>query len=253
MNTETKLLGKFAGSGLIVIGVLVAIGSVVAMLLGGLGHRMHWWHFRTGITILRWAFWFAAVGGIASLLGLALAWRRPRKLIAIALVGVVVGSAGTYVPWSYKRTADSLPYIHDISTDTANPPQFVAAAKLRKEGDHPVAYDGAEVAAQQKAAYPDLVRMTTVASKVKAFEAAKAVVADMGMTLVEANAEEGRIEANSTSLLFGFTDDMVVRVVAEDSASKVDVRSKSRVGRSDVGKNAQRIRTFLQKLQAVLG
>jgi len=67
------------------------------------------------------------------------------------------------------------------------------------------------------------------------------------------NAAEGRIEANTTSMLYGFTDDVVVRVVADGAGSKVDVRSKSRVGRSDLGQNAKRIRAFLRELQAKLG
>jgi uncharacterized protein (DUF1499 family) len=249
VNMKSEMSRKGAAAGLVVIGSLVAVASVAVMLLGGIGYRMQWWHFRTGITLLRWAFWFAAAGGMVALIGLVLAWRQSRKLSAIAMIGVLVGAAGAYVPWSYKRLADSLPYIHDISTDTANPPVFVAAAKIRKEGDHPVEYDGPEVAAQQRAAYPDLVSMVILAPSDRVFELAKKVVTDMGMNLVEANAAEGRIEANSTSLLFGFTDDMVVRIVPNSGGSTVDVRSKSRVGRSDVGQNAKRIRIFMRKLQ----
>ena len=238
---------------LVMIGALVSVGSVMAMLLAGVGYRLHWWHFRTGIGVLRWAFWFAAAGGVVSVLSLVFARAQSPGMIAVAAIGLVVGAAGAYVPWSYKRTVDSLPYIHDISTDTANPPQFVVAAKLRREGDHPVLYDGPEVAAQQKTAYPDMVPLMTVASADKVFEAANKAIAKMGLTLAEANPQEGRIEANQSSLLFGFTDDLVVRIVADGAGSRVDVRSKSRVGRSDVGQNAKRIRKFLQELQIALG
>jgi uncharacterized protein (DUF1499 family) len=75
----------------------------------------------------------------------------------------------------------------------------------------------------------------------------------MKLKVVDANAAEGRIEATHTSMLYGFTDDVVVRVVADGTGSKVDVRSKSRVGRSDLGQNAKRIRVFLRELQAKLG
>ena len=238
---------------LVLIGALVSVGSVIAMLLAGVGYRLHWWHFRTGISVLRWAFWFSAAGGILSVLALVFARAQSPAMIAVAAIGLAIGTAGAYVPWSYKRTVDSLPYIHDISTDTANPPQFVAAAKLRKEGDHPVSYDGAEVAALQKAAYPDIVPLMTVVSPDKVFEAATKAIAQMGLTLADANAQEGRIEANQSSLLFGFTDDLVVRIVTDGAGSRVDVRSKSRVGRSDVGQNAKRIRKFLQELQLALG
>ena len=123
---------------------------------------------------------------------------------------------------------------------------------LRKEGEHPVEYDGPEVAAQQRKAYPDLMPLTVTADKDKVFQAAEAAIRAMKLELVDANAGEGRIEATDTSLLFGFKDDMVVRIVTEGAGTKVDVRSKSRVGRSDVGQNAKRIRVFLAKLRASL-
>lgn len=223
------------------------------MVFSGIGYRLDLYHFRVGFTILRWAFWFALAGALLSVAGFAIARDRSRGTIVAAIIGVVVGVVTAYVPWSLKQTAESLPYIHDISTDTANPPEFVAAARLRKAGDHPVTYDGKEVADLQQKAYPDLVSLTTKAPAEKVFEAAKAAIASMGMQLSEADAVQGRIEATQTSLLYGFTDDMVVRVASGADGTKVDVRSKSRVGRSDLGQNAKRIRVFLQKLQANLG
>ncbi len=106
-------------------------------------------------------------------------------------------------------------------------------------------YDGKEVADLQQKAYPDLATLTTKAPAEKVFEAAKAAIASMGMQLIDADPVQGRIEANQTSLLYGFTDDVVVRIAAGADGTKVDVRSKSRVGRSDLGQNAKRIRVFL--------
>ena len=74
----------------------------------------------------------------------------------------------------------------------------------------------------------------------------------MGLELVEADAAQGRIEATATSLLFGFKDDVVVRIAGDAGVTKVDVRSKSRVGRNDFGMNAKRIRAFLAKLKAAV-
>ena len=70
----------------------------------------------------------------------------------------------------------------------------------------------------------------------------------MGLEIVEADAAQGRIEATATSFLFGFKDDVVVRLTDDAGATKVDVRSKSRVGRNDFGMNAKRIRAFVAKL-----
>lgn len=241
------------GKRLVMAGLVVALASAAAMVFSGIGYQLGLWHFRTGFMILRWAFWFAAAGAVLSLLGLILAAPRPPKILAAAIVAIAVGVTAVYIPWSYKRTVDSLPFIHDITTDVQNPPAFVAVKSMRKEGDHPVEYDGPEVAAEQQKAYPDLVPLTVVADKNTVFKAAEAALQSMKLEIVDANAGEGRIEATHTSLLYGFKDDVVVRVVAEGAGTKVDVRSKSRVGRSDVGQNARRIRAFLKKLQANLG
>jgi hypothetical protein len=253
MNAQQNPGSARLGNRLVAVGLLVALASAAAMVFSGIGYRLDLYHFRVGFTILRWAFWFALAGALLSLAGLVITGGRPRTTLVAALVGTAVGVVAAYIPWSWKQTADALPYIHDISTDTANPPEFVAAARLRKPGDHPITYDGREVADLQQKAYPDLGSLTTKAPAEKVFEAAKAAIASMGMKLEDADPAQGRIEATQTSLLYGFTDDMVVRIVTGADGTKVDVRSKSRVGRSDLGQNAKRIRTFQQKLRANLG
>ena len=253
MNAHESPRPARLGNRLVVIGLLVAVASAAAMIFSGTGYRLDLYHFRVGFTILRWAFWFALAGAVLCVAGFAFARDRSRGTIVAAIIGTVVGVAAVYVPWTWKQTLDSLPYIHDISTDTANPPEFVVAAKLRKPGDHPVTYDGQEVADLQRKAYPDLTSVAFNAPSEKVFEAAKAAIASMGMQLADADLAQGRIEANRTSLLYGFTDDMVVRIATGADGTKVDVRSKSRVGRSDLGQNAKRIRVFFQRLKANLG
>ena len=238
---------------LIGVGLSVALASAGAMLFSGIGYRIGLWHFRTGFAIMGWAFWFGAGAAIVSLAGLFFLVPKTPKLVGVAVVGILIGAATAYIPWTYKQTAASLPSIHDITTDTQNPPAFVAVKGLRKEGEHPVEYDGPEVAAQQQKAYPDLISLTVASDKDKIFNAAEAALREMKLEVVDANAAQGRIEATDTSLLFGFKDDIVVRIVTEGAGTKVDVRSKSRVGRSDVGQNAKRIRDFLQRLKANLG
>ncbi|MBI3529068.1 MAG: DUF1499 domain-containing protein [Betaproteobacteria bacterium] len=253
MNAQQSPGPARLGNRLVVIGLLVALASAAAMVFSGIGYRLDLYHFRIGFTILRWAFWFALAGAVLSVAGLVITGGRPRRTLVAAFIGAAVGVMAAYIPWTWKQTADALPYIHDISTDTASPPEFVAAAKLRKPGDHPVTYDGKEVADLQQKAYPDVVTLTTKTPGEKVFEAAKTVIASMGMQLVDADPAQGRIEANQTSLFYGFTDDMVVRITTGTDGTKVDVRSKSRVGRSDLGQNAKRIRAFLQRLKTNLG
>jgi uncharacterized protein (DUF1499 family) len=236
------------GQWLAIAGLAIAILCVLAAAASGLGYRAGLWHFRAGFMILRVAFFAALAAGALSLLGLLLS-RGARRAVVPAIAGLVIALGFAYVPWKWKQTVDSLPYIHDITTDTENPPQFVAAATLREEGDHPVEYDGPEVAAQQKMAYPDLAPALFDIPKDKVFEAARKTLDSMGLELSGSDLAAGRLEATDTSFWYGFTDDVVVRIVETGQGTRVDARSKSRVGRSDIGQNARRIRTFLNRPQ----
>lgn len=238
---------------LVVMGLALAVACAAGAVLSGIGYRLDLWHFRTGFAIFRWAFFGALAAVLLSIIGLIIARGKPRQVLVAGLLGLAIGAVTAYIPWSWKQTLDAHPYIHDITTDVRNPPKFVAAIALRKEGDHKVEYDGPEVAEQQRQAYPDIITLIIPAEKDKVFAAAEAALRGMKLKVVDVNPPEGRIEATHTSMFFGFTDDVVVRIVADGVGSKVDVRSKSRVGRSDLGQNAKRIRAFLRELQIKLG
>ena len=131
---------------------------------------------------------------------------------------------------------------------TENPPPFVAVLEQRKGASNPVEYGGPEIAAKQRAAYPDVRPVTLADPPARAYERALEAARGQGWEIVAAVPAEGRIEATDTTRWFGFKDDVVVRVKPEGTGSRVDVRSLSRVGRSDVGKNANRIRAYLRAL-----
>jgi uncharacterized protein (DUF1499 family) len=150
------------------------------------------------------------------------------------------------------NTAKNVPPIHDISTDLVNPPEFVATAPLRADAPNPVAYAGAEVAEQQRTAYPDLQTLTYAQSKPELVEASKQAIENLGWELVNVDVDKGIIEATDTTAWFGFEDDVIIRVTDNDSERLVDIRSKSRVGQSDLGKNAARIHSFIKELDSVL-
>jgi len=138
--------------------------------------------------------------------------------------------------------------IHDISTDIIDPPEFVAVAELRGPDDNPVEYAGAETAEMQTNAYPDIETIVLLDPRSFVYEMALQVVHDMGWELVDSSLTEGRIEATATTPYVGFKDDVVIRVRAARAETLVDVRSKSRVGRGDMGANAARIREFRENL-----
>ena len=231
------------------IPLLVAIASLVLLLVAGPGTRLGLWEFGTGFQLMRWAFFGGAGAAVVALLLLVIPRTRRNALPAL-LAALVVGGATAWVPWHGLQTARSVPAIHDISTDTEDPPEFVAVRPLRADAPNPPEYPGGEVAEQQREAYPDVRPLETGLSPAEAFARAEGVARSMGWDIVAAEPGDGRIEATATTFWFGFKDDVVIRVRPSADGSRIDIRSKSRVGRSDVGANAARIRAFVAEFEA---
>jgi uncharacterized protein (DUF1499 family) len=228
-------------------GLALVLLCAAAAVLAGLGSRWGWWHFRTGFQVLTWAAYGGLAAAAVSFAGIVMALiRAPRRGFLPAFIGLALGLVVAGIPWQFKLTAQRVPPIHDITTDTENPPAFVAVVPLRKDAPNPTDYGGPEIAAQQRAAYADVKPVFLNVSLNEAFGKALAAAREMGWEIVEAKAEEGRIEATDTTFWFGFKDDVVVRIGAADQGSRIDVRSVSRVGKSDVGTNAKRIRAYIE-------
>ena len=230
-------------------GFLVALLAGLALLLAGTGYRLRWWELQPAFTVLRWAAYGGLMAAVLSLLGMILA--RPgghRRGFPLALVGLGIALVVVGVPWQWLRTAQRVPPIHDITTDTETPPTFVAILPLRADAPNPAEYGGPEVAAQQRTGYPDLGPLTLQAPPPQAFARALAAARDMGWEIVAAVPADQRIEATATTFWFGFKDDIVVRITSADGGSHIDVRSVSRVGRGDAGTNAKRIKTYLARI-----
>ena len=143
-----------------------------------------------------------------------------------------------------------MPAIHDITTDTMQPPPFLAVLPLRAGALNPAEYGGPDVAAKQRSGLsrsraggperPARARLRSRAGR----------GAGDGMGARRVGSGGGRIEATDTTFWFGFKDDVVVRVAPQPSGSRVDVRSLSRVGVGDIGANAARIRRYLAAVKA---
>jgi uncharacterized protein (DUF1499 family) len=232
------------------VALLLVLCSAAAALLAGFGSRAGWWHFRIGFQILTWAAYGGLAGAVIGLLGgLAALWRGPLRGAWMAFLALGIGLVVVGIPWQMKRTAQQVPPIHDITTDPDNPPPFVAVLPLRKDAPNSADYGGSDLAAQQRAAYPDLQPLVVFLPRHQAFAQGLKAAEAMGWEIVASKADEGRIEATDTTFWFGFKDDVVVRIQPRGDESLVDVRSLSRVGKSDVGTNAKRIRAFLRKFK----
>jgi uncharacterized protein (DUF1499 family) len=191
---------------------------------------------------------------IVGLIGIVVTRARPGRPVRpgrkAALQAVGIGGALLVVMAILASRSGRVPPIHDITTNLDDPPRFVAAARAEanqgKSFDYP--QGNPETPALQKEAYPDLEPIGLDLPPAEALERARKAAEDLGWTVVEVDPNDGRLEATFTSRIFRFVDDIVVRIRPTASGSIADVRSTSRVGESDLGANAARIRSFREQV-----
>ena len=251
-TVETNSMGSRLLRRLPLLALILAIVAVLLLAMGPLGWRAGWWHFRVAFFYLMPWSGYCGLAAVALAIVALVFGRRVNagRQIAIGVIAFIIGGAIAYVPWHYGQMRGTTPPIHDITTDWENPPEFHAILPLREaEKANPVAYEGAKVSDQQKKAYPDIAPLTLQPAPGDAFTRALKTAEQMGWTIVATDPAGGRIEASQRSRWFGFTDDVVIRIAAAGSGSRVDIRSVSRVGRNDFGVNAARVRAYLAALQ----
>ncbi len=227
-------------------GFWIGLLACLLLMLDGPAYRTHILALGTALHIVIPAALF--LGLIAIVLSLTGVARSGSK--GMALVGLVLGVIAAGLPAMSINTARHSP-IHDVSTDRDNPPQFVAVLPLRTaaKAANSTDYD-AKTAELQKETYPDIGPLHLDVPPAQAFNRAAAAANSMKWDVIITDPAQGRIEATATTFWFGFKDDIVVRVAADRSGSRVDVRSLSRIGKSDVGANAKRVREYLTKVKA---
>jgi uncharacterized protein (DUF1499 family) len=196
----------------------------------------------------------AGILGVASvvigIVAVVRARRAPaRPGLPVAILGIVLGIVACGIPSSWMLTGSRVPPIHDITTDVDNPPTYARVVELRAGAPNRLDYDP-KAGEQQRAAYPDIAPARLAMPAAAAFERALGAARGQGWEIVSADPRAGRIEATDTTFWFGFKDDVVVRLTPDGEETRVDVRSVSRVGRSDIGTNARRIRAYLASLQS---
>lgn len=240
------------GTVLALAGFVLGVACALAALLAGPCYRTGLLSLGTAIATMRWATMGAIAGAVLSLSAtflLAVAGgSAARRATWLAVLGIAINLATAGPPLYLYREVQRLPRIHDVTTDLANPPAFVAVVPLRKDARNPVEYKP-QTADEQKKGYPDLVPLKLDLRFPDAFQRAEHAARAMGWDIVAVVPAEGRIEATDTTLLFGFKDDVVIRIRPQDAGSVVDVRSLSRIGGSDFGTNAKRVRAYLQRLR----
>ena len=237
------------GSVLAGFGLLLVVTGPMTARLGMLSPIGAFLAFGTGLLLLLLSLLLLVIGlllskGSGGDVAPGRAWG---SLVAGVLV---LGALGATYP-----SGEPAPAIHDLTTDVSDPPEFVALVAIRAadEAQNPPEYAGDETAQLQQAAFPDLQTLQLNASPDAVLAAAAEVARELDWAVVAEDQAAGIVEATDTTRWFRFKDDVVIRVRPTAGGSEVDVRSKSRVGRGDMGANAARIREFLEQLQGAVG
>jgi uncharacterized protein (DUF1499 family) len=242
------------------IALVLSIGSVVFALIAAIGSGQGLWHFSGAFSVLRYAFYAAIAAALLGIIAAILARRSgERNLLAANIVAVLIALAFIIYLGLQVSTARSVPAIHDVTTNLDDMPEFtrlqVRADNLEKVPD----MGKPELAALQpearwkaihREAYDDLKPVRVPWDVAETIRRSEALARQRGWEIAKVDTAAGILEATDTTFFFRFKDDVVVRARPhpQGQGSVVDLRSISRVGGSDVGVNAKRIRSFLKDL-----
>ena len=239
MKTSTKVILVF-----VICQILILVGSPF-------GYRSGLFDLMTALG----GFAIAFAGGALCLLAIAgLVRKQPldRGALIVATVLALV-PVGFVLPQLQK--ANSVPPIHDITTNPMDPPVFFEIKKRRVHALNDLVYGDAERSAEDMEAlqdefYPDLETLLTPLTVAESLAQSEAVLRQMGLEIINVDPALGVVEATDTTQWFQFKDDLIVRIRSESGQTLIDLRSVSRVGQSDLGVNAERIRRFVQGFQS---
>lgn len=198
----------------------------------------------------RVAFYFFMLGGLVAVIAALTALVSAARGRGFGVGRTVALVAAMVFVFTAFRAGGGASMINDYTTSLDDPPAFRHAASLGPNVGRDLAYP-AEFAEVQRGCCADLKPVRIDAPPTEALRRAEATARAMPTwTVTEVDATGGTVEATSESAVFGFVDDVVIRVRPDGSGSVIDVRSKSRDGRGDMGVNAARIRAYVAALEA---
>lgn len=248
------------------LALAAAVVVPVWFAVAALGSRFGLWPWRFGLGTMIGQLGPIVLGiaGVLAVLALVMTLLvKPRRGIIAALMALAVPLAGFGYAYKIRRSVQNIPAIHDVATDWREPINFSPALMAQRgPGSNAVVVDGRipedyPVAALRSkpyeailsAAFPDLEGIVVAGDGAEIFDRAMRIVKARGWKVVSADVRAGRIEASATSFWFGFVDDVVIRFSGRELGVKVDMRSVSRVGISDIGANSKRISAFLRDMR----
>jgi hypothetical protein len=192
-------------SWVVLLGAGLTVASALALLAGPVGYRLGILPLRVALqTCLTWGAYGGIAAVVVSSIGLVVTMARPkqaRRGTSLAAISILVGLVLVGIPGRF-RVGLSKPPIHDITTDTQDPPEYVAVLPLRANAPNTTVYGGKRIASQQREAYPDLQPLMLNVPPLQAFDRALATVREMRWDLVAADTTTGQIEATDTTFWY---------------------------------------------------
>ncbi len=233
----------------------IALFSVGVLLLTAmLLHRLLSLPTPVALNLAAVAFAGAALSLVLAIAAAVGVWRTGRPGTSRIVFGTVVSLGLLLWPLIFLPSYERLPKINDVTTDPTNPPAFVdagQAARARRQHDR---LSRRRLCARAGAAYPDIKPIEINRSADEVFELAVDAIRRLKMDIARQEAPDldagrpGTLEAVDRTMILGFYDDVAIRVSGNDEQARIDVRSASRYGRHDFGRNADRVRQILKEI-----
>ncbi len=236
----------------------VAVFSIPVVLLAIMIVRSGLLELQPALATFGGALALAFVAILLALGAFIVIWREGLRGIGHAVLAIAIGIGILAYPAYLAARAYRLPVINDVTTDPIDPPKFEAIARLRSRESNPIAYAGLRAAELQRVAYPDIEPLLVNVAPQAAYDTALAVIARRKWRVVDARPpqpgrRDGLIEAVARTPIMGFRDDVVVRIRPTREGARLDIRSASRYGRSDLGANASRVRALIEDIDDAAG
>lgn len=234
--------------------VIVQWISLGLLVLGVLAQRTQMLPFRVAFGSFALALVVLSITAVVSLVVLGLSFGTVADAARTpSLMAFVIGFIPLLLVISLVGSGFKVPSIHNIATDPSLELQFQHAQTLRKTGENSIEPPSEKVVKLQQGFYKDLEPLHLNVSAARAFELSKTVVDQLGWEITFSDETKGHIEALERTALFGFVDDVLIKILPEgsnvDGGCVVNLRSVSRVGVSDLGANAKRIKKFQAALK----
>lgn len=234
----------------------IAVFFLQLLILTAVLHRFFGLNTAATVNLIGVSMVGLALAVLIAVVSLIRIWFGGQTGAANNFAAIIVGLIGLALPAFFLSKAFLSPVLNDVQTSPADPLDYTVLSEQRPRDANPLAGQSQEAAQRQAEAYPDIGPIVVDRSAAAVFTVVNEAVNQLGWTVVvnETPGESGigRIEATDSTMIMGYTDDVVVRVKGNDTSAVVDIRSASRYGTHDFGANADRVRTFYEEVNTAL-